>query len=82
MTVRRKNIIKPTDSFALSLDVQITRRKFYHVILAPDADYVFKSKHVGDCLEWFNAEAIERFEVLSDNSRWLVTLERTGKRED
>lgn len=82
MSLGRKNRIEPTAIFTLSLDVQITRRKFYHVILEPGGDFVFKSKHTGQCLEWFNAEGIERFEVLSDNSRWLVSLKRVSNRED
>jgi hypothetical protein len=82
MGVSRRNRIDPALTYTLSLDVQITRRKFYHVILEPSDDFVFKSKLLGDCLEWFNANGIERFEVLSNNSQWLVTCRRTGSRED
>lgn len=68
--------------WTIYLDLWITRRKFYNVVLDPQGEHAFKAKLIGPCLEYLRALEIDEFEIVGDYSRWRARLERVGDRED
>lgn len=46
-------------------DVEITRRKRFHLIMDPDGYIVWRDRLIGPCLEWLHNESISCY--------WIVT---------
>lgn len=61
----------------LAVDCRITRRKYYHLIVGPDGEVHFRSKLVGDALEWLRTNSIDSFTVVSDSGEYEVRISPT-----
>jgi hypothetical protein len=60
----------------VALDCRITRRKYYHLVVSPDGEVVFRSKLLGAVLEWLDAEGIANVDFITDDSRYRARVVR------
>jgi len=56
-----------TVGYTLAIDCRITRRKYYHLVLSPEGEVVFRAKLLGAVLDWLDAMEIDSFTIVSDS---------------
>lgn len=57
-------------------DCILTRRKRHHMICDHVDSVLFRSRWWSDVIEWLEAEGISTYEVVTDRSRYVVTVSR------
>lgn len=57
--------------WSIIIDARLTRRKYYHCVITPSERVAFRSKHLGECIDWLRAEGVANVDLLQ--------AETTGK---
>jgi hypothetical protein len=55
--------------WSIIIDLRLTRRKFYHCIVNPAGQMTFKSRHLGECIDWLAAEGVSAVDLLHAEHR-------------
>lgn len=53
------------------LDVQATRRKITHCLVAPNGETLYWARHLSEILAWLDARAISRYLLVPNHERSL-----------
>lgn len=60
--------------YRVTLAIQITRRKFVHVITDPEGKDRFLSRSIVQCLDWLGDNDVFMAEVVAGERRWIIEL--------
>ena len=64
--------------YSVAIDCRITRRKYYHLVVSPDGEVVFRSKMLGAVLDWLDANEIDSFTIVSDSYDRRARIQRAS----
>lgn len=58
----------------IHLSIQLTRRKFVHVVTDSDGHEVYLSRSIAQCFEWLYLNEHFEAEVVEGGRRWNISL--------
>jgi hypothetical protein len=64
------------------LDVEITRRKTYHLIVDENGRSLWRAYRFSDVLEWLRSRGVEEYTVTTDGAKWQARLAVAFERKD
>lgn len=59
------------EGWSLVLDIDITRRKTYHLVVDPAGAVQFRSRYPSECMAWLANEGVERYTLNPARDRSL-----------
>lgn len=68
--------------YTVYLNVRITRRKHFHLIMDEAGNQSFRSAYMTDVIDWLDNEDQSVYRLVTERSGWVVHVERALKSEE
>lgn len=72
----------PSSKIVVWLDVEITRRKTYHLVTDEDGVSLWRAYRFRDVLEWLRSHGVGEYDVRADGAEWVARFSVSFEQKD